>query len=57
MDLRILGHADTIRISQDRGRLARGCRLDSGALALAVHQLKTSIATSDAGLLIVNKFG
>lgn len=57
MDLRLLGQAETIRISQDRGRLARGCRLDSGALAMAVHQVKTAIATGGPGLLIVNKFG
>lgn len=57
MDLRLLGQADTIRISQDRGRLARGCRLDAGALALAVHQVKTAIAAGGASLLIVNKFG
>lgn len=57
MDLRLLGQPETIRISQDRGRLARGCRLDSGSLAMAVHQVKTAIATNGARLLIVNKFG
>ena len=57
MDLQILGQSDVIRISQERGKFARGCRLDAGQLAQAVHHVETALAAGKARLLIINKFG
>lgn len=57
MDLRLLGSGQVIRISQDRGRHARGCRLDSEGLALAVGQVEALLDSQPISLLIVNKFG
>lgn len=55
MDLRILPDGPTFRISEDRGDLARGCRLDSGALEQGVAEVMARLPGAD--LLIVNKFG
>lgn len=57
MDLQILGHCDIIRISQERGKHALGCRLDSGQLALAVHHVEAALQRGQVSLLIINKFG
>lgn len=56
MDLRILGDGTVIRISQNLGNCAEGCRLDTGALAQAVALAQTVLARG-ADLVIVNKFG
>lgn len=57
MDLRILGDpAPPIRISQNLGTCAEGCRLDTGALAQAVARSEAVLAQG-ADLVIVNKFG
>jgi len=55
MDLRVLPDGPIVRISEDRGDLARGCLLDSGALEQTVHQVMLRL--DGAQLLIVNKFG
>ena len=55
MDLRVLPDGPTLRISEDRGDLARGCILDSGALEQAVHEVERRLDGAD--ILIVNKFG
>lgn len=55
MDLLILSSGEVLRISEDRGALARGCTLDTSVLAQAV--VATEAALSGADLLIVNKFG
>ena len=55
MDIRVLPDGPQIRISEDRGDLARGCRLDSGALEQTVQDVLERIDGAD--LLIVNKFG
>ncbi|GHC52082.1 DUF2478 domain-containing protein [Neogemmobacter tilapiae] len=55
MDIRILPDGPQVRISEDRGELARGCRLDSGALEQSVVQVIDRLPGAD--LLIVNKFG
>jgi nucleoside-triphosphatase THEP1 len=55
MDLRILPHGPVVRISEDRGDLARGCTLDSGALEQTVHAVQQRL--DGAEVLIVNKFG
>lgn len=55
MDLRILPDGPVLRISQDLGELATGCRLDSAALEAATAE---AAARSDgAAVLVVNKFG
>ncbi len=56
MDLRILPGGPDLRISQDRGVLARGCRLDPDALETAVAETARRIGKGTE-LLIVNKFG
>lgn len=55
MDLRVLPDGPVVRISEDRGELARGCILDSGALEQAVHEVERRLDGAD--ILIVNKFG
>ena len=56
MDVRVLPDGPVLRISQDLGPQARGCRLDPTALETAVGLVKVSLS-SGADLLIVNKFG
>jgi nucleoside-triphosphatase THEP1 len=55
MDLRLLSTGAILRISEDRGALARGCTLDTSVLAQAVAATEAALPGSD--LLIVNKFG
>lgn len=57
MDLQILGSGHLVRISQDRGAHAKGCRLDSQGLAEAVFHVEKGLAQGGADLMIVNKFG
>lgn len=56
MDVRVLPEGPVLRISQDLGRSARGCRLDPAALEVAVGLVSTRLAEG-ADLLILNKFG
>jgi len=55
MDLMMLPDGPTVRISEDRGDLARGCMLDSGALEQTVVTVQQRLETAE--VLIVNKFG
>lgn len=55
MDIRVLPDGPTLRISEDRGDLARGCRLDAGVLEEAVFEVGRRLGGAD--LLVVNKFG
>lgn len=55
MDLKVLPDGPIVRISEDRGELARGCILDSGALEQTVHEVERRLDGAD--ILIVNKFG
>lgn len=55
MDLSILPAGPVVRISEDRGDLARGCMLDSGALEQVVAEVQRRLPA--AQMLIVNKFG
>ena len=57
MDLMILGEGGSFRISEDRGRHARGCRLDPQGLAAAIARVEKSLERQGSALLIVNKFG
>lgn len=56
MDLQVLGHDHHVRISQDLGPHARGCRLDPIGLETAVGLVEADLARKPA-LLILNKFG
>ena len=56
MELHVLGKNHYVRISQDLGPHARGCRLDAGGLEQAVGLVEADLATRPA-LLIINKFG
>lgn len=56
MDLRIIGAGETLRISEDRGPHARGCRLDPRGLAESVQRVEAGLSRGPS-LLIVNKFG
>ncbi|MEO0938080.1 MAG: DUF2478 domain-containing protein [Pseudomonadota bacterium] len=55
MDVLVLPHGPTVRISQSLGRDAQGCRLDPDALETAIGLVQTTLPVSDC--LIVNKFG
>ncbi len=55
MQLQVLPDGPVIRINQNLGRAAKGCRLDGGALEQAV--MAVASRTYGANLLIVNKFG
>ena len=56
MDVLVLPDGPILRISQDLGPSARGCRLDPAALEQAVAQVGARL-TDGADILIVNKFG
>lgn len=56
MTLEDLSSGRLILISENRGPLARGCRLDASALEEVVG-LTSSAVESGADMLIVNKFG
>jgi hypothetical protein len=56
MDVQVLPDGPVLRISQDLGRSARGCRLDPAALETAVGLVSASLELG-ADVLIVNKFG
>ncbi|NHB77005.1 DUF2478 domain-containing protein [Rhodobacter calidifons] len=55
MDLAVLPDGPVVRISEDRGDLARGCTLDSGALEQTVVAVQNRLPGAE--VLIVNKFG
>ena len=55
MDVQVLPDGPVLRISQDLGAGARGCRLNGGALEDAVTAVARRL--DDAALLVVNKFG
>ncbi|MDA5093816.1 DUF2478 domain-containing protein [Aliiroseovarius sp. KMU-50] len=60
MDVMVLPDGPLIRISEDRGVGARGCRLDADALEGAVADTEAVLALRGeqrADLLLVNKFG
>jgi len=55
MDVHVLPDGPVLRISEDRGPLARGCRLDAGMLETAVAATLDRLDTAE--LLVINKFG
>ncbi len=56
MLLEVLSTGRAVLISEDRGSLARGCRLDLDVLAGVVREVESAIVDG-ADLLIINKFG
>jgi glycosyltransferase involved in cell wall biosynthesis len=56
MDVQVLPDGPVLRISQDLGPSARGCRLDPAALETAAGLVAASL-DGGADVLIVNKFG
>jgi hypothetical protein len=56
MEIEELASGIVLKISEDRGNEARGCRLDRGALSEAAALLSESIE-SGPQLVILNKFG
>jgi nucleoside-triphosphatase THEP1 len=56
MDVQVLPTGPVLRISQDLGPSARGCRLDPAALETAVGLVASSLEQG-ADVLIINKFG
>jgi hypothetical protein len=56
MDLSLLDGSARFRISENRGPLSRGCRLDPGALEAAAGRVEAALARAPR-LLVVNKFG
>ena len=56
MDVKVLPDGPVIRISQDLGPAARGCRLDPAALETAVGLTEARLGDG-VHALIVNKFG
>jgi len=56
MDVKVLPDGPVLRISQNLGRNARGCRLDPNALETAVAHVEAGF-TAGQDCLIVNKFG
>lgn len=56
MDVRVLPAGPTLRISQNLGKGARGCRLDPAALETAVALVEAGLRQG-ADILLINKFG
>jgi hypothetical protein len=56
MDVWVLSDGPVLRISQDLGPSARGCRLDPQALETAVGLVSARL-DAGADLLVINKFG
>jgi hypothetical protein len=56
MDLHILSGPRVVRISQNLGAAALGCRLDPGGLEQAVAMVAEAL-TTPVDIVIVNKFG
>jgi len=56
MDVMVLPAGPVIRINQELGESALGCRLDPGALETAVAKVEAGFA-NDTDVLIINKFG
>ena len=55
MDLRVLPDGPVHRISQPLGPMAKGCRLDGGAIETIAAEVEARLDGAD--LLVVNKFG
>ena len=56
MEVEELASGTVLKLSEDRGKGARGCRLDRGALSKAAALLSASLE-NEPELVILNKFG
>ncbi|MDR3495445.1 MAG: DUF2478 domain-containing protein [Ancalomicrobiaceae bacterium] len=56
MDLVDLASGRIIRISEDRGNEARGCRMDASALVEAAALVEQAIRNGGPDLVVLNKF-
>ncbi|MFY0616538.1 MAG: DUF2478 domain-containing protein [Shimia sp.] len=56
MDVRVLPNGPVIRISQDLGKAARGCRLDPDAMATAINEVSRTLS-EPFDVFVLNKFG
>jgi hypothetical protein len=56
MDLIDLATGTIVRISEDRGNWARGCRMDVSALVYAAELVEETIRSRAPDLVILNKF-
>lgn len=56
MEVEELGSETVLQLSEDRGKEARGCRLDRGALSEAAALLSASLENGPE-IVILNKFG
>lgn len=56
MDLHLIPDGDVIRISQNLGPLASGCRLDGAALEQAAGKVQAKLSSAPQ-MLLANKFG
>lgn len=55
MEITVLPDGPRLRINDDRGALAKGCRLNHGALEEAVFALMQRLGGAE--VLVINKFG
>ncbi|CUH53971.1 DUF2478 domain-containing protein [Shimia marina] len=56
MDVQVLPDGPVIRISQDLGKEARGCRLDPDAMATAITEVSQTL-NKPYDVFLLNKFG
>jgi nucleoside-triphosphatase THEP1 len=56
MDVEELASGELLRVSEDRGKDARGCRLNHSALTQAAALLSQALQ-NDPEIIVVNKFG
>jgi hypothetical protein len=57
MLLEELAGGEIVALSEDRGKHARGCRLDIGVLTELAEAVQSSLQADEPRLLVVNKFG
>ncbi len=57
MELVDIASGAIVRISEDRGGMARGCRMDWNAVTRAAASVEDTIRRDCVDLLIINKFG
>lgn len=57
MLLEELAGGEIVALSENRGKHARGCRLDIGVLTELAESVQVSLQADEPRLLVVNKFG
>ncbi|SDX85930.1 DUF2478 domain-containing protein [Citreimonas salinaria] len=56
-DLWLLPEGPLVRITQDLGTCSGACRMDAGALEVAVGMVTSRVQAGEADLVLLNKFG